>query len=212
MDATVCIPWRSQPDRVAAYNRVCAFWRHHGLPVIMADSDCRQPFQLSEARNRAARHASTEAIIIADADTIPDIASVLEAVELVVRTPGLVIWPYIYYRHISAGYADKSDLFSAPVITEYRNSVGGVLVTTRSTYWDVGGMDERCARCWGFEDNCFYLAASTLASVRRLNGVAFSFDHAVERDTSENNPNRSRWQLYQLVAGKPHLMRELLKR
>jgi Glycosyl transferase family 2 len=212
MDATVCIPWRSQPDRVAAHHRVCTFWQHHGLPVVMADSDWRQPFQLSEARNSAVRRASTEVIIVADADTIPDIAGVLEAVELVASTPGVIIWPYIYYRHIPAEYADKADLFSAPVVAEYRNSVGGVLVTTRSTYWAVGGMDERCARCWGFEDNCFYLAAYTLASVRRLDGVVFSFDHPMERDVSENNPNRSRWQLYQLASGKPHLMRELVKR
>src|ERR1700733_15392965 len=88
MDATVCIPWRSQPDRVAAHHRVCTFWQHHGLPVVMADSDWRQPFQLSEARNSAVRRASTEVIIVADADTIPDIAGVLEAVELVASTPG----------------------------------------------------------------------------------------------------------------------------
>lgn len=211
MDATVCMPWRPAPDRMAAYARVTAFWKHHGLPIVEADSTPALAFSLAEARNRAVRQAETEYVIVADADTIPDIGAVTRALTM----PDGVTWPFTHYRHIPAEWVDHPDLMTAPVDQAYRNSVGGLLVCRRETYWRLGGMDDRFERCWGYEDNAFHAAAATLAKVNRLPGTVFSFNHTVAgtgRDMTPRNPNRHRYELYKFANGKPHLMRELIKR
>ncbi len=120
-------------------------------------------------------------------------------------------WPFATYRHIPAQYVDSADLMSAPVDQEYVGSVGGIFVTRRETYWDLGGMDEGFVR-WGYEDSAFYLVARTLSTVNRLPGIIFSFNHSADRDVTDNNPNKHRYQLYEFAFGKPQVMRELVKR
>lgn len=206
MKATVCIPWRPQPDRVAAYKRVRSFWAHHGFKVITADSDRAQPFHICEARNKAVKRATTDYVIVADADTIPDIANVHQAL-----TMDGVVWPYTEFRHIAADWVSKSDLWSAPVDQRYKRSVGGIFITRRETYWQLGGMDERFERRWGYEDNAFHLAVVALSHANRVPGVVVSFNHTADRNLTDN-PNQHRYQLYKLASGRPELMRELVKR
>lgn len=211
MDATVCIPWRPAPDRMAAYARVTAFWKHHGLPIVEVDSTPALAFSLAEARNKAVRQAETEFVIVADADTIPDIGAVTRALD---NHDG-VTWPFTEYRHIPPEWIDAPDLMSAPIEQAYGASVGGIFVTRRETYWRLGGMDERFERRWGFEDNAFHAAASTLAAAHRVPGIVFSFNHGVAgpgRDMTKDNPNRWRYELYKFATGKPQLMSELIKR
>lgn len=188
------------------FDRVQAFWQHHGFPIITADSDPTQPFHICEARNNAARQANTAHLIIADADTIPDIGAVHQALTL-----DGITWPFTEYRHIPATYTDQADLMSAPADQTYRNSVGGLLVTPSETYWELGGMDERFHRRWGYEDNAFALAAKTLSKARRIDGIVFSFNHSADRDLSTDNPNRHRYELYKFAAGRPEIMRELIR-
>jgi N-terminal domain of galactosyltransferase len=209
-EATVCIPWRPAADRMDAYARVTSFWKHHGFPIVEADSTPALAFSISESRNRAVRQAETEIVIVADADTIPDIGAIAHALE---RSDG-VTWPFTEYRHVAAGYVDQADLMTAPPDKTYRNSVGGIFICRRDTYWRLGGMDERFERRWGYEDNAFHAVASTLATVRREPGIVFSFNHAVDggRDLTTDNPNRWRHELYKYATGKPQLMAELIKR
>ena len=209
-DACVCIPWRATDDRLAAFDRVTKFWGHHGFRVITADSDHQgASFNLSCARNRAVGWADTKYIIVADADTIPDIGNVFFALD---EFAG-VTWPFTHYRHIPADYAYSADLMmSAPVDRTYSNSVGGIFICERELYWELGGCDEMFTG-WGFEDNAFHIAAQTLSRVRRLDGTVFSFNHnGTHRDMSGGNPNRTRLQLYKLCAGDKPLMRELIRR
>lgn len=204
-DATVAMPWRPQPDRLAARGRVLSFWRHHKFKVVEADSNPRLPFSLARARNNAVRKITTPRVIVADADTIPDIAAVTAALEL-----DGVTWPYDIYRHIPSEYADKPDLMTAPIDQQYNNSVGGIIITTTQTYWALGGMDEHFQQ-WGFEDRAFHLAAATLSTTHRTPGIVFSFNHAADRDQSTENPGFWRNQLYRMAANQPQLMKELIK-
>jgi hypothetical protein len=191
-----------------AHARVTRFWRVQGFQVIERDSAPRKPFSISEARNAAVRLAKTEKVIVADADTLPDIGAVLKALD---NERGFT-WPFSQYRHIPGSYADKADLMTAPIDQAYKQSTGGIFVCATQDYWDLGGMDERFDRRWGYEDNAFALAARTLSSIHRVEGIVFSFNHAAERDLTAQNPNRARYSLYQYANGKPDAMRELIKR
>jgi len=207
---TVIIPWRATPDRMEAHERVRKFWQYFGFPVIESNSNRHASFHLCEARNKGVKATTSQAVIVADADTIPDIAAVTLALDML-EYP-MVIYPHDRYRHIPGEYADKADLMTAPYAKEIRNSVGGLFITQRTTYLELGGMDERFERRWGYEDSAFVLVAQTLAKVQRCTGTVFSFDHAADRDMTENNPNRMRFQLYRMCSGNPSLMRELLKK
>jgi predicted glycosyltransferase involved in capsule biosynthesis len=212
MDVTVAMPWRATPEREPAHRRIKAFWAHHQIPVIEADSDKRQPFNPAQARNNAVKKVHTELVIVADADSIPDIGNIHQAITLLDDNPNLVIWPYTLYRHIPADWVTRSDLMAAPVDRTYYNSVGGVFILHRETYWLLDGMDEKFGPHWGFEDNAFHHAAATLASVTRIPGIVFSFNHPAERDTTDANPNKARNKLYEFARGKPAIMEQLIAR
>jgi hypothetical protein len=221
IDATVCIPWRPTAERMPAYNRVRDFWNYHGFKVIEHDSGGRtsdppsaRPFNLSQARNNAVRKAITRYVIVADADTLPDIGAVMASLD---EFDG-VTWPFTEYRHIPGWCADKADLMSAPADRVYNASVGGIFICQRERYWKLGGCDELFTG-WGFEDNAFHAVADTLSHVRRMPGIVFSFNHFhgdprhdEYRDMSKENPNRSRYELYRVCSKRPHLMRELIRR
>lgn len=208
--ADVCIPWRAQPDRIAAHDRVIDFWNYHGFTPIEGNSHARKPFSICEARNKAVAESKADVIVLSDADTIPDIAKVLTAIESVGSDE--VIYPFTWYRHIAADAVTSRDLHAAHVDKEYRNSVGGTMVIRRDTYLKWGGMDERFEPRWGYEDSAFALAARTLGKVTRTDGYVYSFNHSADRDLSDSNPNKARYELYKHVANRPHLMRELVKR
>ena len=210
MAIDVCMPWRPQPDRVAAHDRVVSWWSRHGFNVIEADSDRRMSsFHICQARNKAVRQAHSDVIVVADADTLPDLGAVEEAVNTV--QPGEVVWPFTFYRHIPGDTVTESDLHSIPFDREYKNSVGGLFVCHRDTYWAFGGMDERFEPRWGYEDSAFQLVVSALGKVRRMKGVVYSFNHEADRDLTAANPNRRRFELYRLCVRSPELMRELIK-
>lgn len=211
MNATVCMPWRPAPDRVAAHRRVMSFWRHFSYPIVQADSPPHEPFHIAKARNSAVRRAETETVIVADADTIPDIGAVAAAVELLENHPHTVVWPHTAYRHIPNRCTADADLMTAPIDRQYANSAGGLFVTTRTAYWALGGQDEKLEATWGYDDSCFRAAAATLAAVQRLPGVVYSFNHSVPGDRDLDNPNRSRYELYKFAHGRPDVMRQLLK-
>jgi predicted glycosyltransferase involved in capsule biosynthesis len=209
--ATVCIPWRPTDDRLSAHDRIRRFWDHFGFHVVEGDSDPNRPFHRAQARNNAIDKAYTDAIIFCDADTLPMISVVYAALDEL-DTAG-VVYPHTSYRHIPAEYVFKEDIMLAPPVKEYRNSDGGVFLTTKKTYWDVGGMDERLHPVWGFEDSCFSLAAATLSTVKRLAGIMISFNHHVDGDRIiGESANWHRWQLYVMCQGKPDLMRELIRK
>jgi hypothetical protein len=211
---TVCMPWRPTDDRLSAHDRIRRFWDHFGFNVVEADSDPAQPFHRAQARNRAIEQSPTDTVIFSDADTLPDIGVVYDALDLLDTDGGGVVYPHNWYRHIPAEYVWKMDLMLAPPVDrEYRNSDGGVFLTTKQTYWDVGGMDEKLKPVWGYEDSCFSVAARTLSTVTRLVGVMISFNHYVEGNRNINaSENQARAALYAACDGRPDLMRELIRR
>jgi hypothetical protein len=211
---TVCIPWRASPSRMAPFRRVMDFWRQTGWPIITADS-ATEIFSLSQARNNAVRQAETDTIIVCDADTIPPIDNVLSAV----ADPVGVTWPHTTWRLIPADWVDKpiSEFPKAPAVLEHKNSPCGIIVTTRTEYWRLGGHPEEFVG-WGYEDTAFQLVVFTLSTFRRMPGIAFSIDHD-DPDGGADTPgwsrdasrNRELIERYRNAEGRKWMMRKLIK-
>lgn len=194
-----------------AKHRVVDFWMHHGFRVTISDSRAG-PFNLSQARNTAARVAcmskTTDVLIMADADTIPDIAAVHRAVDKA-HSEGMVVWPFTEYRHIPGEWVSRADLMAAPITQRYTRSVGGLFVVRPDVFWELGGNDERFVG-WGYEDSAFHVVVTTMAKVRRENGIVFSFDHQAERNLTPTNPNRDLYQQYRAAMFNRQKIGELI--
>lgn len=206
-DVTVCIPWRAQPQRVAAFKIVTQWWEEHGFKISLGDSS-HETFNVSAARNRAVQKAGTRLVIIADADTIPDYEALRAGLRRIV--PGEIIYPFNRYRYLDHGEATVETL-SLGASKEWTNSVGGLFIIDRQTYWDFGGQDEGFHR-WGYEDNAFHMVAETLGRVIRLAGTVNAFGHEADRDLTTKNPGRNRIELYRFARRKPEIMRELIRK
>lgn len=209
-DAVVCIPWRAMRDRVPAFARVRRFWEEAGFTIITADSDPALPFNLSQARNNAVRQAGTDVVIVADADTIPDLKIIDRAIRATKHNH--VIYPFDEYIYLG----ERPDVATVDVETAeteriYTASVGGIMVLRRALYWDLGGHDEGFHR-WGYEDTAFQLVAETLAGIERFPGKVWAFGHHAERDMTHANPGRARIMLYRFARRDEKIMRELIRR
>jgi hypothetical protein len=189
--ATVCMPWRPQPDRLAAYEHCVNFWNDNGFPVIAADSDPAEWFLCSQARNNAVRQADTPVVIIVDANKFPaNMAAVDRAIELA---------------------AEGKVCFMC--------SGGGFIVTSRESFWGIGGFDEDFEPgVWGLDDSAFIHTADTLLDTVRLDGKVCVFGMSASHQSGwrvrisspTDNPNWSRYVLYETARGNPEAMRELV--
>lgn len=204
---------------MAAFDRVQRFWQENcpDWPIITADSDTKI-FNLSQARNNAVRQASTEVVVIADADTLPP----LESVHTAVANPVGMIWPHMRWVLVPPEYVDRpiEDFPDAPILLEYPDGLGGVMVCTQTEFWRLGGYPPEM-QGWGFEDSCFNLVARTLSRFHRIGGTAYSIENTEGKKdnpgwTRNDNPlapkNRARMQHYLRAAGKPWLMQEVIAR
>ena len=214
MKATVCFPWRAQPDRIAAHDRCKAYWEKAGFRVVEADSDPTKPFVCNEARNNAARLADTDILIIADADTLPDhIDQITAAIKLIEDDHADIVWPFTLYRYIPNGW--EGDFSEAAIVGETYLSPGGIVVAGSNSFWRIGGYDPRfIPGASGFDDTAFLKAAETLSRVTRIYGTVWSWDHpmSVERKYDEDNPNYPRFRLYEYAEGDQELMTEVIRR
>lgn len=190
----------------------------------MVTGDRDGPFSCSAARNIAVAKAETEVVIVADADTVvDDIEQVHIAVEMVADGVADLVYPFDEFRHIDKSWALEPDYTAAPAQRIYPDSPGGIFVLTKPTLARFGGFDEKfvaglsnTGSCFGFDDTAFRITARTLGMVRRVPGIAWSFNHAVDRhgrparDFGTKNPNRARYLRYLFADGNPAAIRELI--
>lgn len=203
------MPWRAVPDRVDAYTYCRRYWRRYGHPIVTGDSEPTAPFNRAQARNNAVKHATTDVIILADADTIPADYSTIEQAIALAET-GAAVWPYTTYRLLTdTDIADPADI---PALREWQTKwrPGGICVIHRDTYIRVGGYDERFGAGWGYEDGAFHLACTTLADTHHLPGYAYAFNHGGSR--RRDSRNRRHYMRYQAAAGDRERMSRLVGR
>jgi hypothetical protein len=224
VEATICIPWRPSPSRLAAFDRVVEFWSMFGWPIVTADSPT-EIFSLAQARNEAVRKATTDVVVISDADTLVDPLNVLRAV----ADPAGVWWPFTRYRILAEKYLDTPlpELAGCPYINTWDGAgvlgVGGCIITTRKEYWRLGGQPSEFVG-WGWEDTAFTAVVETLSRVRRLFGHAYAFEHNSDADAytgaKADSPgwdrdvsrNQHLIEPYRIANGRPWLMRDVVRR
>lgn len=208
---TVVLPWRPQPSRLDAFEAVSS-WYRTALPeaeIVTVDSD-DEIFNLSRCRNLGvagaqAAQGDDEIVVIGDADTIPEIGPLREAVEAA-RTSGSVHLPYTDYHWL--GRSGTAAFRSGTPLDEcdfelVRGACSGVYVTTPATWWSHGGQDERF-RGWGFEDAAWYLAHETLLGEppRRHAGAVYALHHETQlREGPQYDANAALMGQYRDASG-----------
>lgn len=215
--ATVLIPWRPQPSRVEAFEAVQGWYREN-LPEVelrTIDSD-DEVFNLARCRNLAVASATdpNAVLILNDADTIPERAPLMAAIEAAAHSP-LVQLPYTDYRWL--GVEGTAELLAGTTVRgcAFELVVGacsGIYVTTARTWWSHGGQDERF-RGWGFEDAAWYVAHETLLGEppQRHPGAVFALAHDLEaRHGPEFDANARLMQRYRDAAGKSEAMSQFV--
>lgn len=208
----VFIPWRPHPSREASLRFALAWWEAHGFTTHLIDSG-HQPFNLAGCRNNAVRSASSHVVILADADTVPELPALLQAMALASDELGTVL-PYTEYRslgargsrhaHIGAPLEDCSHLV-------IQDACSGIYVTTRGGWAKHHGQDELFAG-WGCEDAAWWIAHETLVGVpRRIPGRVYALTHESQDKTGESTrSNYARIFHYEQARGNRERILELV--
>ena len=183
---SVLVPWRPQPSRIEAFEALKAWYARH-LPeaVIRTFDSDDELFNLSACRNIAISSIDdeNEVVVINDADTVPELAPLREAIADA-ATSNLVHLPYDRYHWLGRQGTAQFLAGAEPADCAYELVIGarsGVYVTTPKTWWSHGGQDERF-RGWGFEDAAWYVAHETLLgeAPRRHPGAVYALHHETQ--------------------------------
>jgi hypothetical protein len=133
-----------------------------------------EPYKKAQAVNNAARLATREIFIIADADIVVDLDDLITGLSLLSKHPWVI--PFSDNHRLTSESTDqllkqdctialKNFEYSTEFIYNYRitaaYSVGSILMLPRSAFEKVGGFDIRF-RGWGYEDDGFQLSMDTL--------------------------------------------------
>ena len=164
------IPWREQPSRIKPLQAVLD-WYQTNLPDIEIFYSDRpgEKWNAAASRNdgvKRAQEAHCDVIILNDADTLPEIEPLMEAIEQC-KTDGLVHSPYNKCKYIDI---EMSELYySGKDIkllkhTLFSPATGGIWVCTPQAWWDVYGMDEKFHQ-WGPEDAAFDISHRIIKGV-----------------------------------------------
>lgn len=215
MRVVVVFPWRPTPDRRRPFRFVHDWYIENVRPaaIITADTDPDLPFSRAGSRNagmRAAERQGADVVIVNDADTVPDLAALREAVVAAHGDGGLHFgldrMQYLDEEQTNALYAGRW-----PDV-EGRPHDSSVYAVRPSDWWVAGGQDERFDG-WGAEDNAWTLTAETLIGVRWHIGIALSLYHDGScRDLGSERwkPNSALLQRYIAVNGDREAMQALI--
>jgi hypothetical protein len=166
----VCVGWRAgNAVREANWVEAKAWYEGFGLPVVTADSEVDQPFNLPAAINRAVAAAPPDwdVIVVSDADTLLAQEALVSAIESAWITGSLVHPVTRYWRQAEDGsWPDSPETFHA----------GGVHVWGRAAWKVLDGYDERFVG-WGGHDTAALFAALTYSLYREVDGDAWHLWH-----------------------------------
>jgi len=181
--ATIVIPWRDNgcPYRRANLTTVQTHIAGLGWPVILADRPGE--WNVSAARNTGVAAATTDVVVIMDADMVIPLGRLTTAVERVAHT-NHVIHPYDVVEYLNQHGKIRRRLPHSP---------GGCTIIRRDTYNALGGHDENY-HGWGYEDTDFNTRADVFG-VEWLPGPATHQWHPPDKDvtTPQFKANQARY-------------------
>jgi hypothetical protein len=214
---SVLVPWRPQPSRIEAFEALKAWYARHVPEAVIRtfDSD-DELFNLSACRNIAISSIDdeNEVVVINDADTVPELGPLREAIEAA-ATSNLVHLPYDRYHWLGREGTAQFLAGAEPADCAYELVIGarsGVYVTTPKTWWAHGGQDERF-RGWGFEDAAWYVAHETLLgeAPRRHPGAVYALHHETQlREGPQYDRNAALMDRYTASAESRDAMAQLV--
>lgn len=217
MKVTVAVPFRpGELDREIHADYVTGRLREMVPDAEHLVVDVDGVFSRARVRNAAVRQAGDGVVVLCDADTLPE-PGPLRAAIAGAAEDGRLHLPYTRYRALTpagtlAVYARGVDPAHAPVEEESRRPIGGVWVIRADAWWRAGGMDE-AFKGWGFEDDAFWTASTTLLGEPvRHDGTITHLHHAPAANlrSPEYRANRARYQSYLRARRSPEQMRRLV--
>jgi glycosyltransferase involved in cell wall biosynthesis len=209
MKIGIVIPWREQPSRVRAFEAV-KNWYTINLPeATIYTADRPGPvWNMSGSRNDGVRLAEADGcdvIVMSDADTIPQIRPLEEAIQAAYRD-NMIHNSYNQYRIL--GYQGTEQFFAGGTdimrcqSKVYDTACSGIHVFTPKGWWDLGGNDEKFQE-WGYEDTAFQHVHTLVHGVPivKHRGIAFSLGHEPQRKEGEHyNRNKDLYQEYKRIT------------
>lgn len=190
---------------------------------ICIGEDPQEPFNRARARNNAFSQATSDTLLVADADTVFNPDPIMRAVWSVFSRRTWIL-PYDTYYNVTMDdtfeilKSDPAGSLPRPDRWDHRltTAVSGLLVLSREAFEKVGGYDERFEG-WGYEDNAFQLALDTLYTPheRFFGEYCLHLWHPVAPDGAFNSPtiqqSRARFCQYRNAAGNPRAMSQVLE-
>lgn len=200
MRFSVLIPYRRAPGRERAYFYTLSWWGRHFPAVQLCIGNSEgEDFNRSEARNNAFRLADKEVLVVADADTVPNVEAVTMAVDLVAAGDAPWVLPYGLGRYYNLSmettediYREKPETVQEPwtaIQWEHKlDSVAGCLVMRRGHFKALGGYDPRFTG-WGGEDVAFAHALDVVVGPHaRCDSYICHLWHPVALQTTFDGP------------------------
>lgn len=210
----VVVPWRpGDVHRERAWDFVYPRVRQLGFPIRVGDV----PGEWSLARTvNFLAEGSWDKLIVHTADVLVPVAQVFEALQSETdftlafdrtarlnRTGTWRVYQGRHYGHDGVRWYRKPERGD-------RIPVGGVHVTSRWLWDEVGGYDERFVG-WGGEDTAYARACGTLGTVGRVRGELVSLWHPhVPKAERYADASRLLTERYRAAAGDVAEMRRLL--
>jgi predicted glycosyltransferase involved in capsule biosynthesis len=175
MKVAVVIPWRSQPSRIKAFEKICAFFeKHHpDFNLIISDSETNV-FNVSKARNLGAKKAidlGSDIIIFNDADFFAEPESIKNGLKIAFEMQEAVLAYDTYCQHNTK---KETEMFFKKM--NYKNILGffgtppkmlnnglpdklypcsGCLIMPTKIFQELGGYEEKIVG-WGPEDQLLH--------------------------------------------------------
>jgi hypothetical protein len=193
----VVIPWREQPSRVEPFKKVVS-WYQNNLPEaqIYFPNHPGEVYMPSHTRNDGVRQAQADGvdvIVMNDADTIPQIGPLIEAIGAA-YLDGLIHNPYTRYKMLKTEGTKQHLEIGIPLVscssTTFRDACSGTNVFTPDAWWKLGGMDEKFLQ-WGYEDTAMYIAHKVINGVPfvKHKGTVFALGHDAQEKTGTHYAN-----------------------
>ena len=174
-NVSVLIPYKESND---VYRQKSWEWIKRRYETIMPNAEIcmgyynEEPFNRSAAINDAAKKATRDIFIIADADIAFNIDQIENAIEALNFHPWVI--PYRSRIHLSLEKTnelykknpsitlDDSDIEGCEILglSGYQQ-VGAIIIVPRNNFEKVGGFDERF-KGWGREDDAFAMAMNII--------------------------------------------------